>query len=91
MAGEVYRPDHTAHVRAGLMQSAVFYGSGLGVVLAVAGSGLLAVWLGDLPAVPAWSGRALWIVGGLGVTASLAGLASAGVRWLVYRRRLGDS
>jgi hypothetical protein len=47
-----------------------------------AGTGLLVAQLGDLPA---WLGRAVWFAGGLGVTASLPGLATVGVRWLVRR------
>ena len=87
MAGRVYRPDHTAHIRAELARSAMYFASGLVVVAAAAETTLLIGQVTDLSAAPGWLMRALWIVGAFAVTVSLAGLATVLVRWLAYLRR----
>src|SRR5581483_5688221 len=60
MAGRVYRPDHTAHIRAELARSATLFATGLVVVLAAAGTVFLIAQLTDLSTAPVWLVQALW-------------------------------
>ncbi|GAA3292687.1 hypothetical protein GCM10020218_068080 [Dactylosporangium vinaceum] len=86
----MYRPDHTAHIRADLARSAMYFGTGLAVVLAAAVTTVLILQVADGTAAPAWLIRTLWVVGSFAVTVSLVGLLLTLVRWLVYLRRRAE-
>lgn len=90
MAGKVYRPDHTAHIRAELARAATYFATGLFVVLAAAVATVLVFQVTDGSSASAWLLRALWIVGSLAVTVSLTGLVLTLVRWLRYLHRRAD-
>ncbi|MET7398011.1 hypothetical protein ABZS66_31425 [Dactylosporangium sp. NPDC005572] len=86
MARTVYRPDHTAHIRAELARSAWYFATGLFVVLAAAGATFMVVEVAGVSSRPVWLGQ-LWIAGTFAATVSLAGLLVVLLRWWWYLRR----
>ncbi|WP_238011229.1 hypothetical protein KZZ52_57230 [Dactylosporangium sp. AC04546] len=86
----MYRPDHTAHIRAELARSAWYFAAGLFVVLAAAGATFVVVEVVGGSSGPVWLGRALWIAGSFAFTVSLAGLLVVLLRWWWYLRRRAE-
>jgi uncharacterized membrane protein YdbT with pleckstrin-like domain len=88
MSPRVYRPDHTAHVRRRLTQTAA-YGT-FGLVIAAAAAGSFAVVGSRVPT--AWTAlvSANWILDAVAAGVAVLCLLVTLVAWLVYRRRRPD-